>query len=93
MTSHRMPPDDIPVDLFLDITGDVCPLTFVRTKLAIERMTTGQVMGVRLKGAEPLANVPRSVRDHGHTVLALRSEDPAGPPDGVHILIIRKECG
>ena len=47
----------------LDITRDVCPLTFVKTKLLLERMASGETAEIRLKGAEPLENVPRSVRD------------------------------
>jgi len=76
---------------FLDITGDICPMTFVKTKLFIERLRPGEELEVRLKGAEPLANVPRSVRDHGHEVLSLTPEDAAA--DGTaaaHRLIIRK---
>jgi TusA-related sulfurtransferase len=55
----------------LDITRDVCPLTFVKTKLLLERMAAGETAEIRLKGAEPLENVPRSVREHGHEVLSL----------------------
>jgi len=77
-------------DFFIDITDEVCPLTFVKTKLLIERMASGQTAEVRLRGVEPLDNVPRSVRDHGHAVLELTPEDPAGPADGVHRLILRK---
>ncbi|MDD9876580.1 MAG: sulfurtransferase TusA family protein [Magnetovibrio sp.] len=77
-------------DFFLDITDEVCPLTFVKTKLQIERMLPGQTLEVRLRGREPLGNVPRSVEEHGHTVLALTLEDPAQPPDGVHRLKLRK---
>ncbi len=78
------------VDFFLDITNDVCPLTFVKTKLLIEKMAQGQIAEVRLKGKEPLENVPRSVRDHGHEVMALAPEDPAAPADAVHRLRVRK---
>lgn len=74
---------------YLDITGEVCPLTFVKTKLLIEKMAPGQVLEVRLKGAEPLGNVPRSVRDMGHEVLSMAPEDGEAS-DGVHRLRIRK---
>ncbi len=82
---------DSSVDLYLDITPDTCPITFVRTKLALERMEPGQVIEVRLRGAEPLKNVPRSVREHGHTVLSLEPEDAGGAADTVHRLLIRRE--
>lgn len=78
-------------DFFLDITEEVCPLTFVKTKLLIEKMGSGQTAEIHLKGREPLGNVPRSVREYGHEVLVLEVRD-GGPdvPDAVHRLVIRK---
>jgi TusA-related sulfurtransferase len=75
---------------YLDITGDVCPLTFVRTKLLLERMPAGAVATVRLKGAEPLDNVPRSVKAHGHEVISLVAEAEGAGPREPHILTIRR---
>lgn len=75
MTDHR-----------LDITSEVCPMTFVKTKLLLERMAPGDTAEVLLKGVEPRDNVPRSVRDHGHEVLAM--EPAAG--DETYLLRIRK---
>jgi len=76
---------------YLDITQDTCPLTFVKTKLLIEEMAAGDVAEVRLRGAEPLGNVPRSVREHGHEVIGLEPADPkADGPEDVHILKLRK---
>lgn len=63
-----------PPDLFLDITPDVCPLTFVKTRLLLEKMTPGQTAEVRLNDGEPLKNVPRAVEEHGHAVLSLAPE-------------------
>ena len=74
-----------PYDTALDITADVCPMTFVRVRLALDRMTVGQVLLVRLQGEEPVSNVPRSAAEQGHTVLS--SEQGA---DGVTALLIRK---
>jgi TusA-related sulfurtransferase len=77
------------VEYFLDITTDVCPMTFVRTKLLMEKMRPGERAEVRLKGAEPLDNVPKSVREIGHTVVSLTPENPDGPPDGPHRLVLQ----
>lgn len=78
----------------LDITAETCPMTFVRVKLAIERMAAGETLDVRLKGAEPLRNVPRSLAEHGHTVLELVPEQAdASGPDAPHRLRVRKEAG
>jgi tRNA 2-thiouridine synthesizing protein A len=74
----------VPPDQTIDITGEVCPMTFVRTKLKLERMRPGEVLSVRLRGEEPLRNVPRAARDEGHAVLAIE-------PDGdAHIVTIRR---
>jgi TusA-related sulfurtransferase len=78
------------IDHFIDITAEVCPLTFVKTKLLIERMRPGEIAEVRLRGQEPLENVPRSIRDHGHSVLGLEPEDGCDGPFGVHRLLLRK---
>jgi TusA-related sulfurtransferase len=79
----------LPVEHYLDVTGEVCPMTFVRTKLLIEKMSSGETAVVCLNAGEPLANVPRSVREHGHAVLSLALADPARP-DGPYLLTFRK---
>ena len=58
-------------DYELDITAEVCPMTFVRTKLLLEKMTPGQTVNIKLRDGEPRHNVPRAIRDHGHEVLCL----------------------
>jgi tRNA 2-thiouridine synthesizing protein A len=65
----------IEADLELDITAEVCPMTFVRTKLALEQMVVGQIVNIRLRDGEPRHNVPRAVRDHGHEILSLSPLD------------------
>ena len=75
----------------LDITADVCPITFVKTKLMLEKMPVGAIATVRLKGVEPLENVPRSILAHGHDVISLNPE-VAGETDDTfaHILTIKR---
>lgn len=81
MSSSPVPvtPDDA-----IDITGEVCPMTFVRTKLRLERMRSGAVLSVRLRGEEPLRNVPRAARDEGHIILSIV------PMGDDHIVTIRR---
>jgi TusA-related sulfurtransferase len=68
----------------IDITGEVCPMTFVRTKLRLERMRPGEVLSVRLRGEEPLRNVPRAAREEGHIILGIV------PEGDDHIVTIRR---
>ena len=57
-------------DVELDLRGVICPYNFVKTKLKLETMQTGQVLLVLLDDGDPIKNVPRSVQNEGHTVLA-----------------------
>jgi TusA-related sulfurtransferase len=77
--------DKLTADQELDITAETCPMTFVRTRLALDRMTPGQVLLVRLRGDEPLRNVPRTAREQGHEVLSLETA-----ADGVATLLLRR---
>ena len=53
----------------LDITELTCPMTWVRTKLELERMGPGEELDVRCReGSEAIENVPRSAREAGHEV-------------------------
>ncbi|NHN87831.1 sulfurtransferase TusA family protein [Acetobacter conturbans] len=69
----------------LDITRETCPMTFVRTRLALDGLPSGAVLRVTLRGSEPLKNVTRSTESLGHTLLSTENG-----PDGTHILTIRK---
>ena len=72
-------------DQEIDITADTCPMTFVRTRLALDRLAPGQTLLVRLRGGEPLRNVPRSAQEQGHAVLSLETD-----ADGVSRLLLRR---
>ena len=52
----------------LDVRDVTCPLTWVRTKLALEAMAPGEELVVLLPAGEALENVPRSAREAGHEV-------------------------
>ena len=52
----------------LDIRSLRCPMTWVRTKLALERLAAGETLLVRCPPGEALENVPRSAREAGHGV-------------------------
>ena len=69
----------------LDITRDICPMTFVRTRLALDRLGPGELLRVRLQGEEPRRNVPRTAAEQGHAVLSV--EDAA---DGSTVVVIRR---
>lgn len=69
----------------LDVTGETCPMNYVRTKLRLERMEPGQILEVVVSSGEAERNVPRSAREEGHEVL---SAEPTG--DDRFRILIRK---
>ncbi len=73
----------------LDITREVCPMTYVRVKLALEALPEGGELEVWLTGAEPLKNVPRSVREDGHEVVTFEPVEARG----AHRLVLRAHHG
>ncbi|KAF0224041.1 MAG: redox protein regulator of disulfide bond [Rhodospirillaceae bacterium] len=78
------------INYSLDITAELCPMTFVRAKLLVEKMASGEVAEIRLKGMEPLTNVPRSLAELGHEIVSIQAEDGA-LAHGPHRLVVRKK--
>lgn len=76
---------DIRIDDSVDITDVVCPVTFVKAKVAIEELDEGQVLSIRMNDGEPVQNVPRSFKDEGHQILKLIDNG-----DGTFNLLVRK---
>jgi TusA-related sulfurtransferase len=60
---------NIEANSFVDITDVVCPITFVKTKVALEEIGKGQILEIKLNSGEPIANVPRSLKDEGHKII------------------------
>lgn len=73
------------VDDTVDITDVVCPVTFVKAKVALEELEDGEILAIRMNDGEPVQNVPRSIKEEGHQVLKL---DDNG--DGTYTLIVKK---
>ena len=69
----------------VDITDVVCPVTFVKAKVALEELDDGDILSIRLNDGEPVGNVPRSIKEEGHKVLSLTDNG-----DGTYQLIVRK---
>lgn len=61
-------------------------MTFVRVRLALDRLPPGAILEVLMKGEEPLRNVPRTAAEQGHQVLS-----QAVLPGGVTRLVLRRK--
>ncbi len=64
MSDHN----DVP-EKTLDITTETCPMTFVRTRIALDRMNSGEILEVLYRGDEPARNLPQTATEQGHQVL------------------------
>lgn len=76
---------DFNADDKVDITDVVCPVTFVKAKVALEELDDGQTLQVHMNGGEPVQNVPRSIKEDGHKILKLNKND-----DGTYDLLVKK---
>ena len=70
----------------LDLRGTPCPLNFILTKLALEKLSAGKWLQVDLDAGEPEQMVASGLREAGHRV-----ELEALEPGAVRLLICR--CG
>lgn len=70
---------------FLDITKETCPMTFVKVKLKLAQINSGEQLEVLLNPGEPLENVPRSCEEQGYKICSNEPTD-----DGKHLLVIEK---
>ena len=73
------------VDETVDITDVVCPITFVKAKVALDELEEGKILSLHLNDGEPVQNVPRSIKDEGHQILKLIHNE-----DGTYNLIVKK---
>ena len=76
---------DYKIDDTVDITDVVCPVTFVKAKVAIDELEDGEVIAIRMNDGEPVQNVPRSIKEEGHQILKLVNNE-----DGTYNLIVKK---
>ena len=76
---------EIKIDDTVDITDVVCPVTFVKAKVALEELDEGQVLSIRMTDGEPVQNVPRSIKEEGHQILKLDDNE-----DGTYTLYVKK---
>lgn len=73
------------IDERVDITDVVCPVTFVKARVAMKELEIGQILAVRMNDGEPVQNVPRSFKDEGQQIFKLINNE-----DGTYDLILKK---
>jgi TusA-related sulfurtransferase len=63
-------------EALLDLSGEVCPYTFVRAKLALEELPLSATLLIIVDHPPAAVNVPRSLRGEGHEVLSVEPDGP-----------------
>ena len=76
---------EIKTNFFVDITDVVCPVTFVKAKVALEEIENGQILEIKLNDGEPIQNIPRSLKNEKHKVLNVNKND-----DGTYTITVVK---
>ena len=69
----------------VDLRTYACPITFVKTRIALERLGPGDVLEVWLAGGEPAESVPRSAAEEGHRVLRV---EPLGRGEAGEVRVL-----
>lgn len=60
---------------FKDFRGVACPMNFVKTKIELSTMKSGELLEILLDDGAPIKNVPGSVRNEGHDVLEEKQKE------------------
>ena len=55
--------------MILDLTKDKCPITFVKTKIALEKLKKQEKLTVRINEGEGLDNMPESLKEIGYKII------------------------
>jgi tRNA 2-thiouridine synthesizing protein A len=61
----------LPGDERLDLLGEACPFTFVRTKLKMEEMPIGKRIYILVDHEPAVRNIPRSAKEWGQEVVGV----------------------
>ena len=72
----------------VDVRDVACPLTWVRTRIALERVAVGESLEVLLAAGESLENVPRTAAEEGHQVVS-RDPWPEGGASAWRVVLVK----
>jgi tRNA 2-thiouridine synthesizing protein A len=59
----------------IDLLNEICPMTFVKTKLALEKINQGERIKVIYNSQEAKTNVPKSVTEINHKIISITDLD------------------
>ena len=76
---------DFEINDTVDITDVVCPVTFVKAKVALEELEDGEILAIRMNDGEPVQNAPTKIEAEGHQIVQLNNNE-----DGTYTLSVKK---
>jgi len=59
----------------INLVGEVCPMTFVKTRLAIEKIENNKILKFIYDSEEAKINVPKSIEEIGHSIIEVKNID------------------
>jgi tRNA 2-thiouridine synthesizing protein A len=71
----------------LDLRPFACPLTYVKTRIALDRLAPGDVLEVWLSAGEPAESVPRSAAEDGHRVVSVEPLEARADARAFRVLV------
>jgi len=73
-----------PMAHHLDLRGTPCPLNYVKAKLFLEDLNSGEVLKIFLDEGESINNVPQSLKNDGHEIIIIEKQD------GFYQVVVKK---
>ena len=55
--------------MFLDLTKYKCPITFVKAKIALEKLKKNETLTIKINEGEDLDNMPESLKEIGFKII------------------------
>ena len=59
----------------IDLLDEICPMTFVKTKLALEQVNQGERIKVVYNSQEAKTNVVKSLNEIDHKIITIKNID------------------
>jgi tRNA 2-thiouridine synthesizing protein A len=75
----------------IDVRDAACPLTWVRTRVALDQIAGGEILEVLLLAGEALESVPRTAEEEGHEV-AWREPWPQAGEGAWRVLLVKRSA-
>jgi sulfite reductase (ferredoxin) len=70
----------------VDLRGVKCPMNFVKVKIELSKIKSGQKVGFYLDDGDPINNVPQSVKKEGNKIISTDANY-----NGYNLLVVQKK--